>query len=204
MNETEQTLEKWAGSKHLGLTLVFTDIVASTRIGKQLGDTKWIESVFKHFTKARELAAKFDCHVVKVIGDSLMMAFRTSSEAVIFAIEFASDTGVDYIGIRVGINSGEVQLRDNDIYGLNVNFTSRVQHALELEGILMSQSVKRDFEKTLGAASGVSLSDSVFDLKSFGRETLWKATTKPMTKAVTAQTQARRQLLGPNIPSWIL
>jgi len=33
-----------------------------------------------------------------------MMAFRTSTDAVDFALAFLMDTGVDHIGIRVGIN----------------------------------------------------------------------------------------------------
>src|SRR2546429_10004559 len=95
---------------HLGLTLLFTDIVDSTTIGIKLGDTRWIEDLFKHFSTARTFAFMYDCYVVKVIGDSLMMAFRTSSEAVQFAIEFSTDTGVNYIGIRAGIHSGQVQI----------------------------------------------------------------------------------------------
>ncbi len=31
-------LEEWAGSRHLSLTLLFTDIVKSTSIGVRLGD----------------------------------------------------------------------------------------------------------------------------------------------------------------------
>jgi hypothetical protein len=34
---TALTLEEWAGSQNLNLTLVFTDIVDSTLIGKKLG-----------------------------------------------------------------------------------------------------------------------------------------------------------------------
>ena len=51
-----------------------------------------------------------------------MMAFRTSTDAVDFALAFLMDTGVDHIGIRVGINSGQVHLRENDIYGLKRQF----------------------------------------------------------------------------------
>ncbi|MDX6384176.1 MAG: hypothetical protein QOK48_1749 [Blastocatellia bacterium] len=39
-NQDAQTLEDWAGAQHLGLTLVFTDIVDSTNIGIKLGDTR--------------------------------------------------------------------------------------------------------------------------------------------------------------------
>ena len=42
------TLEEWAGAPHLGLTLLFTDIVESTSIGIRLGDNRWIEDLFKH------------------------------------------------------------------------------------------------------------------------------------------------------------
>lgn len=72
------TLEEWAGSQNLNLTLVFTDIVDSTLIGKKLGDRRWIDDLFLHFSQARSLTNFVDCFVVKVIGDSLMMAFRTS------------------------------------------------------------------------------------------------------------------------------
>ena len=37
------TLEQWAGAQHLGLTLLFTDIVESTAIGIRLGDNRWIK-----------------------------------------------------------------------------------------------------------------------------------------------------------------
>ena len=51
--ENHKTLEEWAGSKHLILTLVFADIVGSTEIGNSLGDTKWIKDLFVHFKRAR-------------------------------------------------------------------------------------------------------------------------------------------------------
>ena len=145
-HDAPMTLEEWPGSQNLNLTLVFTDIVDSTMIGLKLGDRRWIDELFKHFSHARRLASSFDSYVVKVIGDSLMVAFRTSTDAVTFAIELATDTGIDYISIRAGINSGQVQVRENDIYGLNVNFTSRVQHSLPGAGVLVSNSIKRDYE----------------------------------------------------------
>ena len=87
------TLEDWAGAQDLGLTLVFTDIVDSTSIGIKLGDTRWIENLFVHFSSGRAFALRYDGYVVKAIGDSLMVAFRTSSDAVQFAMAFSVDTG---------------------------------------------------------------------------------------------------------------
>jgi class 3 adenylate cyclase len=96
------SLEAWAGSENLNLTLVFTGIVKSTLIGKKLGDRKWIEDLFVHFSQARSLTNFVDCFVVEVIGDSLMMAFRTSTDAVDFALAFHMDTGVDYFTFAPG------------------------------------------------------------------------------------------------------
>jgi class 3 adenylate cyclase len=111
-----ETLEEWAGATYPNLTLLFTDIVDSTKIGVALGDHKWIKELFVHFSRARELATQFDCYVVKSIGDAFMVAFRNAPEAILFALEFSADTGVDYIGIRVGINSGFVQIRENEFH----------------------------------------------------------------------------------------
>lgn len=194
-NEPPLTLEDWAGSQHLELTLLFTDIVASTDIGVRLGDRRWIEDLFTHFSHAREIASSFDCYIVKAIGDALMMAFRVPTDAVNCALEFAANTGIDYIGIKVGINSGQVQIRENDIYGLNVNFTSRVQHVLLGEGILVSNSVKEDYEKALGSGSGVFAPPREEELKSFGKRLLYRARTPLLHKAVVAQRKARQTLL---------
>jgi class 3 adenylate cyclase len=170
-----QTLEEWAQSKHLSLTLAFTDIVDSTKIGMKLRDPEWIDDLFKHFSQARELASYYDCYVVKVIGDSLMMAFRVSSQAVEFAFHFSINTSVDYIGIRVGIHSGQVQIRENDIYGLNVNFTSRVQSAIPREGILVSSPVRKDYDRTIRTHEAVKFLEEEKDLKDFGKEILCRA-----------------------------
>ena len=194
--DTPTTLEEWAGSQNLNLTLVFTDIVDSTAIGRRLGDRAWIEDLFRHFSQARSLASHYDCYVVKVIGDSLMMAFRTSTDAVDFAVTFLVDTGVAHIGIRVGINSGQVHIRENDIYGLNVNFTSRVQHALPREGILISNSVKRDCEKTFGIDSPVRFNPREENLKSFGAETVYFTFLPGFRTAIRRQRPARALLLG--------
>ena len=58
--DVRPTLEEWAGSQSLNLTLVFTDIVDSTVIGRKLGDRRWIEDLFAHFSLARSLASHYD------------------------------------------------------------------------------------------------------------------------------------------------
>ena len=198
--EDRKTLEEWAGSKHLSLTLVFTDIVESTKIGIKLRDPDWIDDLFKHFSQARELASRYDCYVVKVIGDSLMMAFRVSSEAIEFAVAFSINTSVDYIGIRVGVHSGQVQIRENDIYGLNVNFTSRVQSTIPREGILVSNAVRKDYDKTIRSFAAIEFLEEEKDVKDFGKEILCRAVSPDLHRAWVAQREARFKLLNSSVP----
>lgn len=124
-----------------------------------------------------------------------MVAFRTASDAVSFALEFEENTGVEYIAIRVGINSGDVEIRENDIYGLNVNFTSRVQHALPGGGILAANSVQRDFNKRYGDDSGVRFLPREVDLKSFGKETVFFVATRALMNVRQKKYKARKTLL---------
>jgi adenylate cyclase len=191
--ERPETLEEWARSQHPILALVFTDIIQSTDIGVKLTDRKWIEDLFIHFSRARTLASYFECHVVKVIGDAFMVAFRNPTDAVDFALELVNDTGVNYIGIRVTINSGQVQIRENDIYGLNVNFTSRMQKEMPNEGILVSNSVKEDYEKISG---GIPFVPRQVNLESFGIKTLWQISSRPLQASIANQRNARQQLPG--------
>ncbi|MFL6332296.1 MAG: adenylate/guanylate cyclase domain-containing protein [Pyrinomonadaceae bacterium] len=153
--------------------------------------------MFLHFDRGRHLARQYDCYVVKSIGDSFMVAFRTSTDAVLFATDFSIGTGVEYISIRAGINSGQVQIRENDIYGLNVNFTSRIQHVIDHVGIFMSNSVYIDYVKAFGEDTpGVRFIKREVDLKSFGPQSLWEIRTREWVKAVGEQNRARKVILS--------
>jgi len=46
-DQSSVTLQQWAEADHLGLTLLFTDIVESTAIGIGLGDNTWIEDLWR-------------------------------------------------------------------------------------------------------------------------------------------------------------
>jgi class 3 adenylate cyclase len=203
-NSTNKTLEKWAGAKLLNLALVFTDIVDSTAIGQKLGDRVWMPELANHFKRGRELASKYDCFVVKVIGDAFMVAFRNSTEAVEFAMEFAKDTGVDFIGIRAGIHSGQVQIMDNDIYGLNVNKTARIQSSIKFEGIRVSTSVKEDFRKAYGTETDTKFISVNIDLKNFGTLELWNVISRELRQVFVNINKERNKILGKIPPTMIV
>lgn len=195
-NQFNNTLEEWAGTKRLNLALVFTDIVDSTAIGQIRGDYVWVQDLALHFSRGRELASKYDCYVVKVIGDAFFVAFRNSTDAVDFAIEFSKDTGVDFIGIRIGIHSGQVHIMENDIYGLNVNKTARIQSSIEKEGISVNDSIKEDFIKAHGSNASLKFISNSVEIKNFRNSRIWKAENSELTESYKKTNKRRNEILG--------
>lgn len=129
--------------------VVFTDIVDSTAIANQVGDERWVELLMRQFAQARRLMAEYDQHEVKIIGDSFMVVFRTAVEALDFVLAFHSETGDDSIKIRAGIHVGPARIINDDIYGMMVNYTKRVESQAEGPWIMISEEAKRhiDYEK---------------------------------------------------------
>ncbi len=146
----ESSLSSWLGTTRGPIALAFTDIVGSTELAISLGDRLWIHLLIEHFKKARHYTAMNDGYEVKLIGDACMVAFRTTDAALEFALAFSRDTGDPRISIRAGIHVGEVRLIDSDIYGVMVNYTSRVQHAMKGSGIALSTDAKQRIEHEYG------------------------------------------------------
>src|ERR1041384_2654748 len=142
------SLEQWVGASRI-LAIVFTDIVDSTRLGHALGDEHWIELLRKHVSRARSLMNSEICYEIKMIGDSFMVAFHTATDALDFALAFHRDTGVDILRIRVGIHVGPVRIFENDLFGMMINYTKRIESTRNPDLIVISEDAKRlvDYEK---------------------------------------------------------
>jgi class 3 adenylate cyclase len=140
-----QTLQEWAGASRI-FALVFTDIVDSTTLANELRDEKWIELLKKHFAQARRIMTQLDHHEIKIIGDSFMVLFRSPSDALDFALRVYINTGDVRIKIRVGIHVGSAEVIDDDIFGIMVNYTKRVESTDNLSGIRVSDFAKAEID----------------------------------------------------------
>jgi class 3 adenylate cyclase len=147
-----KSIRDWFGLDRGPIVLVFTDIVGSTDLAIRMGDRDWVSRLIQHFKKARIYIERHEGCEVKLIGDSCMVAFRTADAALDFAIDFAGDTGDPEITIRAGIHVGDVRVIENDLYGVMVNYTSRVQHAMVGQGVALSTEAKQRIEHEHGAS----------------------------------------------------
>jgi class 3 adenylate cyclase len=85
------SLQQWAGvdwNPRTTLAVLFTDIIDSTTLARNVGDKTMFEMLVKHFDVAREEIVEYDAFEIKIIGDAFMAAFRTADAALQFAIEF--------------------------------------------------------------------------------------------------------------------
>lgn len=117
------------------VTIVFTDIEASTEIAERLGDRRWVELLHWHEDIIESESTRCGGSVVKSQGDGFMLAFSAASHALDFASAVQSRTVSGYQGqpvrVRVGINTGDAVRDREDFFGHAVTVAARVAaHAL--------------------------------------------------------------------------
>ncbi|MGD0853831.1 MAG: nuclear transport factor 2 family protein [Acidimicrobiales bacterium] len=117
------------------VTIVFTDIEASTEIAERLGDRHWLDLLRWHEDIIRTEANRCNGSVVKSQGDGFMLAFSAASHALDFAGAVQSRTAIGSQGqpvrVRVGINTGDAIRDRDDFFGHAVTVAARVAaHAL--------------------------------------------------------------------------
>ncbi len=125
-------------------TVLFTDIVDSTRQSAAVGDAVWRGILDSHDRTARGLIDEHRGRVVKSTGDGLLAVFDTPSQGVECGLEMCDALRGIGIDIRAGLHAGEIELPDDgDISGVAVNLAARVeQHAADRE--LWASSTVRD------------------------------------------------------------
>jgi class 3 adenylate cyclase len=107
-------------------TILFTDIVDSTALARDAGDASWKRTVAMHDDVVRSVLAGFGGREVETAGDSFLVVFDSAESAI--RCGFALVRAVDAIrlAIRVGIHTGEVDMKDDHVRGLAVHAAARI------------------------------------------------------------------------------
>ena len=138
------------------MTLVFSDIVDSTRLAESVGDSRWAEIVRAHESAIRAATSSQGGTVVKFLGDGSMLAFESARAALRTAIQIQNDTDDAPFAVRIGVHSGEVMRTADDILGLTVNKAARVAAAAG-EGEILISSTTKDL---IGRMEGVEMGEA--------------------------------------------
>jgi class 3 adenylate cyclase len=135
-------------------TVVFTDIVESTRTAAESGDHAWRELLQEHQALVRKALDRFGGHEVNTTGDGFLVTFDGPARAIRFAR--AVIPSVRHLGIklRVGIHTGECEVMGDDLGGIAVHVAARVAKDADPDAILVTSTVK-----DLVAGSGIRFAD---------------------------------------------
>jgi class 3 adenylate cyclase len=132
------------------VTVLFSDIEASTALNERLGDVRWHELLRAHHAIVREQVHEYGGFEVKAQGDGFMIAFPSARRAVecARAIQDAIDSQFrDHpsgpIRLRIGLHTGEAIRDEADFYGKNIVLAARIADQARGGEILASSVVKQ-------------------------------------------------------------
>jgi class 3 adenylate cyclase len=130
-------------------TFMFADLVGFTELTSEQGDEEAAELAISFHRRVSELARELGCHVVKAIGDAVMVRSEDGEAAVRLASRILGLARAEGLPpVRVGLDTGPAVERNGDWFGATVNTASRVTAAAGVDELLMT-------ERTRNAAAGV-------------------------------------------------
>jgi class 3 adenylate cyclase/pimeloyl-ACP methyl ester carboxylesterase len=149
-------------------TVVFTDIVDSTAQAAAVGDRVWRHRLDEHDALVRRLLLLFRGREIKTLGDGFLATFDGPARAIQCGCAIRDEAQHLGIHLRVGMHTGEIELRGADIGGVTVSVAARVAALAGSAEVLVSRTVV-----DLVAGSGIGFDDrGEHELK--GVQGLWR------------------------------
>jgi class 3 adenylate cyclase len=131
------------------ITILFTDLVGSTDLASDIGDSAADELRRAHFAHLREAVAATGGTEIKTIGDALMVTYTGAADAVAGAVAMQraverQNRGLDGrpLEMRVGVSAGDATFEDGDWFGTPVVEAARLCAEAAGGQILVSDLVR--------------------------------------------------------------
>ncbi len=124
-------------------TVLFTDIVDSTRQAAILGDAAWRGRLENHDAIVRRELRRYGGREVNTTGDGFLAAFDRPTQAVRCARAIVEGSaGAAQLEVRAGIHTGECERRGDDLAGLAVHIAARVAASASGGEVMVSRTVR--------------------------------------------------------------
>jgi len=123
-------------------TVMFTDIVDSTRRAADAGDRRWRELLHRHDELTRRQLDRFRGQEVKTLGDGFLATFDGPARGIECACAIRDGIGPLGLDVRAGLHTGECELHSEDVRGMAVNIGARVGALADANEVLVSSTVK--------------------------------------------------------------
>jgi class 3 adenylate cyclase len=122
-------------------TVLFTDIVDSTRSAAEKGDQAWRKLLDSHDQLAIQTVEKHRGILIKSTGDGILATFDGPGRAVRCALALGTAAKQLGLPLRAGLHTGEIELRGRDIGGIAVHAAARVMAQSQPCEVLVSRVV---------------------------------------------------------------
>ncbi|MEY2458490.1 MAG: hypothetical protein QOG30_320 [Acidimicrobiaceae bacterium] len=135
-------------------TIVFTDIVESTKRLAESGDRRWRELLENHDDMVGRQLRRFGGQQINTTGDGIVATFDGPARGVHCGLAICDGARQLGMTVRVGVHTGEIERRGADIAGIAVHIAARVRSKAQPGEVWVSRTVK-----DLVAGSGLVFGD---------------------------------------------
>jgi len=135
-------------------TILFTDIVGSSRKATELGDRRWKEMLDRHDDIIRAELARANGRLIKIVGDGALATFDGPARAIRCACRIRDRVRELGLETRAGLHTGEVEIRGDDVGGIAVHIGARVADQAGPGDLVVSSAIP-----SLVAGSGIAFED---------------------------------------------
>ena len=167
------------------VVVLFTDLVGSTRLYREIGDAPAFGRVMSHFDVLKDKIALHGGAIVKTMGDAVLAVFTSPLPALEAMLEAQVELARadPPLLLKAGLHLGPciaVTLNDRlDYFGTTVNFAARLAHAAQGAEVVLSDPAHRDPQVTAwlhNPPPGVVLEEHQAELKGFEEDMskLWR------------------------------
>jgi class 3 adenylate cyclase/uncharacterized RDD family membrane protein YckC len=147
------------------LTILLTDIKGFTDKTSSKSRAEISTMLDEHRAVVLPLLEARGGHLVKTIGDAFLMTFESPTNAVLAGVAVQEAlaklnegrSADDRLEIRIAINSGEVNLMENDVFGEAVNITARIEGIAEAGQVYFTEAVYLAMNKSEVPSSEIGL-----------------------------------------------
>jgi len=142
-------------------TVLFTDIVESTRRAAEVGDSEWRALLRRHYDIIHSQLQHFGGREIDRTGDGSLSTFDSPARAIRCAQAICAAMHGIGLRVRAGVHSGEFEVLGDHLGGIAVHIGARISALAGPDEVLVSQTVT---EAVIG--SGITFDDrGTHDLK---------------------------------------
>jgi class 3 adenylate cyclase len=139
---------------HVLATVVFTDIVDSSTVARELGDARWRVLLSRHHAIVRSALKRYHGKEIDNAGDGFFATFADQADAIRCASAISKDVRELGIEVRAGCHVGQAELIEHKLGGVTIHAAARVMSQAAPSEVLVSGMIK-----DLVPASGFGFTD---------------------------------------------